>query len=444
MTGTDITLDSLSRMMSRNGVDRLYIKFLSPNDNSKNQIYLGPDFSALNILPHKGVVTDSDIVGWKRARFKAALDLAWLNYQGGSEPAPTAQMVLYPRYPEIRLSGFLKGCRAAPSELLASRRPDRILVLGVAASGQIYGYVTILETALGRELASKKSSLPQSGVFLELTLAAEEDSKKAILRALKSIHEKGWIDSKRLDGNRNVTECNSPQCGGYTLEAELGITPNGKAEPDYLGWEVKQHAVKSWAGFNSGNPLTLMTPEPSAGFYKEKGVEAFLRRFGYPDKCGREDRINFGGVYRIGTRVESTGLTLTFDGYDAKKGKITKTDGGLCLLDDHGELAAKWMLVDLMRHWNRKHAKAVYVPAMRRTEPQRQYCYGADVKVCEGTDFMFLLKAMHESVVYYDPAVKLENASTKDAKTKRRSQFRIHPADISSLYNKSSVVNLEA
>jgi hypothetical protein len=240
MTGTDLTLDNLSRMMRCNGVDRLYIKFLSPNDNSKNQIYLGPDFSALNILPHKGVVTDSDLVGWKRARFKAALDFAWLNDQGGSEPATTAQMVLYPKYPEIRLSGFLKGCKTAPSELLASRRPDRILVLGVSPSGNIYGYATVLETALGRELASKRNSLEHAGVFLELALAAEEDSKKAILRVLKSIHEKGWIDSKRLDGNRNIAPCNSPQCGGYTLESELGITPNGRAEPDYLGWEVKQ------------------------------------------------------------------------------------------------------------------------------------------------------------------------------------------------------------
>jgi hypothetical protein len=31
----------------------------------------------------------------------------------------------------------------------------------------------------------------------------------------------------------------SSNCGGYTLEAELGATPNGYSEPDFMGWEIK-------------------------------------------------------------------------------------------------------------------------------------------------------------------------------------------------------------
>jgi hypothetical protein len=45
--------------------------------------------------------------------------------------------------------------------------------------------------------------------------------------------------------------CEAPNCGGYTLEAELGITPNGYSEPDFLGWEVKQFGVANFARVNS-------------------------------------------------------------------------------------------------------------------------------------------------------------------------------------------------
>ena len=30
------------------------------------------------------------------------------------------------------------------------------------------------------------------------------------------------------------------------------------------------------------------------------GCEAFLRKYGYEDRKGREDRINFGGIFREG------------------------------------------------------------------------------------------------------------------------------------------------
>ena len=32
--------------------------------------------------------------------------------------------------------------------------------------------------------------------------------------------------------------------GGYTLEALAEITANGDNKPDYLGWELKQHATR--------------------------------------------------------------------------------------------------------------------------------------------------------------------------------------------------------
>jgi hypothetical protein len=45
--------------------------------------------------------------------------------------------------------------------------------------------------------------------------------------------------SKQLDTDCQFNPCTAPQCGGFTLEAELGIPKNSEAEPDFLGWEVK-------------------------------------------------------------------------------------------------------------------------------------------------------------------------------------------------------------
>jgi len=115
------------------------------------------------------------------------------------------------------------------------------------------------------------------------------------------------------------------------LEAELGIAKNSVAEPDFLGWEVKQHSVTNFTRPDSGTAITLMTPEPTSGFYKEQGVEAFVRKFGYPDKNGRPDRLNFGGIHRVGERQSSTGLQMQLVGYDVDRRKITDANGTIAL-----------------------------------------------------------------------------------------------------------------
>lgn len=180
--------------------------------------------------------------------------------------------------------------------------------------------------------------------------------------------------------------------------------------------------------------LTLMTPEPTAGFYREQGVEAFIRKYGYEDKMGREDRLNFGGVHKVGERHATTGLTMILDGYNAETHKIDKPDGGIMLRDDQGNNAAEWKFTHVMEHWKRKHARAVYVPSIKKNDPL-QYRYGAKVRLGVGTDPLKLLEAMSVKAVYYDPGIKLEHASTPKPKTKRRSQFRVGIKNIESLYN---------
>src|SRR5437763_1499213 len=105
-----LSLDTLKEMMMAAGVTRLHLKMMSPNDNSKNQIYLGGDFSALNVIPYQSIYTDRSTEGSKRERYKAAVSFYWLGANGSPHKAPNTQLVLYPKYPEVRLSGFLRGC----------------------------------------------------------------------------------------------------------------------------------------------------------------------------------------------------------------------------------------------------------------------------------------------------------------------------------------------
>ena len=103
------SLGLLLDLMRHQGASRIYAKKLAPNDNSKNQIYLGGDFSALNIVPHSDVYSDaSDVAGAVRDRAKAAIDFYWVD-SDGLHRAPNAGLILYPKYPEVRMSGFLSG-----------------------------------------------------------------------------------------------------------------------------------------------------------------------------------------------------------------------------------------------------------------------------------------------------------------------------------------------
>jgi hypothetical protein len=95
-----------------------------------------------------------------------------------------------------------------------------------------------------------------------------------------------------------------------------------------------------------------------------------------------------------------------------------------------------------MNHWNKKHAQTAYVPSLKRTDPRLQYSYGNIVRLGEGADFLLVLKALFMGKIYYDPGIKLENASSDNPTTKRRSQFQVKSGDLSSLYLKMEPVDV--
>ena len=431
-----MTPEALLRIAKDQGCTRLLGKPLSPNDNSKNQIYLGGDFSALNLLPFGRLEPDSsERGGGLRERLKAGLQLEWISQEGSVQLAPTANLILYPKYPEVRLSGMLKGVRhPQPSEVIAKRDSGRWLFLGIGSGMRILAYAAKAEDPCARWAFQASEEAERRGVFFDFS-AHISGRDGGIRGRLLEISRKGWIGSKRLDGLGNILPCNSENCGGYTLEAELGITPNGRAEPDFAGWEVKQFAVKDLER-PVGGPVTLFTPEPDGGFYKENGLEEFMRRYGRPNSKGIEGRLDFAGIHRVGEAHESTGLLLSLEGWDVAEGKMNDLNGGIRLADRDGVPVATWSFRSLIEHWKRKHAQAVYVPSVKREEP-RSYRFGSTVLAGIGTDFGRVLTAMANGKVYYDPAVKLVQKAARPA-TKRRSQFRIKFKDLPGLYHSTA------
>ena len=105
-------------------------------------------------------------------------------------------------------------------------------------------------------------------------------------------------------------------------------------------------------------------------------VRDFLEIYGYEDKMGRADRLNFGGVHRVDITHASTKLTMKLVGFDTEAGKIRNSSGKIALIDSKGREAASWDFASLLLHWNRKHNKACYVPSLSAMQPVRQYSYG--------------------------------------------------------------------
>ena len=434
-----LTLSTVKSMLRAAGVTRLFAKRLSPNDNSKNQIYLGGDFGVMNVIPAGPPVAATS---GKHALpiFKAALQLGWLDADGAVHPAPSAQLILYPQYPEVRLSGFLRGSRSAPADVLTSRAPGRVLLLGLRPSSEIVAFAAATNSAVALELLSATHDCSY-GVLERVALDdSDRDAHSAskLLSALCSISKKGWIEGWRLLPGGERRSCIAPNCIGVTLESELGIVANGRSEPDFDGWEVKGYGVSSFARLGS-RPLTLMTSEPTGGFYHTAGVVAFVSRYGYDDLRGRENRRNFGGVHRVGVVCKRTGLTLAIDGFDSKSGTITRSDGHLALLDAKDRVAASWSFSSLLAHWSRKHARAVFVPGIRRLSPTVGFRFGGEVDIARGTDYLMFLSALADGRVYYDPGIKVLHGDTETSK--RRSQFRVSRSKLRSLYHEFTRVS---
>lgn len=445
---SEIDLASLLVMFRDNGVAEILYKVLPRNANSKNQVWLARDLSQLGKLPTGEItahVSKSGKRGKHDAVFRSALSFFWLDRSGQPRIAPGAQLIFYPQYPEVRLSGFLLGCANPPSSLWTKdargEEPDRILLLGLGDGRKIIALTLPPESPAAREIVATG---PHEAYGALNVLPMREQRPVAgylqLMHALCAIHRRAWVPSTRLDPHGLLVPCNASNCNGNTLESLLGIRSNGFSLPDFHGWEVKARLVSDIAHPGSSR-VTLFTPEPDGGLYVAAGVTEFMSRYGYPDRRDPDHRRNFGGIYKTNAPAhERTGLRLIVDGFDSATKRYVPT-GAVRLLDGIDVVAASWSFAKLLDHWKLKHAQAAFVPSQCSQTPTRQYQYGRKILLGEGAEFGRLLQALHERKVYYDPGIKLEGIASANPKAKKRSQFRVSSDDLPILYESSRIVD---
>ena len=452
-----LSLNDLLRVFRRNNAHRVIFKVLSPNDNSKNQPYLARHLGDIGFIPTRDLTASpstsrktSDVK--RKIKFTADLDYSWMDGDGTPFEAPHAKLIYYPQYPEVRLSGFLQGCPIDMDGWMdpakKGRTQGRVLFLGIRQDEKILAYLATPNSRLAKEI-EEYPSIELGAVLREVqslastksTDSRSANSRTALITELQRIHNMGPIQSKKLNKNGVPEVYQARNGGGYTLEAELGILPNGLAEPDFKGWEVKQFAVKKFH-LTDSKALSLMTPEPNGGLYKTHGVKSFVSRYGY-DNATKTDRRDFTGRHLCNIPTDKTGLTLVLQGFDAAERKISDAAGYLGLIDQNGNLAASWSFSKLLTHWNKKHAKAAYIPAVAIDQATniRHYYFGNLVRLYEGTNFENLLNGINDKNVYYDPGIKIEHVSNK-AVIKKRSQFRIKSRDLGNLYHRLEEVDV--
>lgn len=437
----DASLGVIERSLVSRGCDQVIVKALAPNDNTKNQIYLGPDLASVSRIPSGDVVerpATSRKPGAGAPIYGLPVRFAWLTSEG-HVPAPDAKLIYYPQYPEVRLSGLLRGCSGGPNALLdpgrRGREPGRLLLLGIAgATGSVYALVVPADAPAANELRAKDLTPYGALSIWELTDdAAAGPPRESLLKELCRVHREGWLSGRKLTAAGPIPYT-APNAGGFTLEAELGITPNGIAAPDFLGWEVKQHDVGRLDQIRH-HAVTLMTPEPNRGVYADEGAVEFVRRWGHTSDRS-PDRHDFSGIHRVGERHPRTGLSLTI------------ADDEIALIAADDTVAASWTFPKMLEHWKRKHAAAVFVPSeKRRLGPPdgvatTEYRYGADVLLGEGTTFQHLLGALGEGTVYYDPGIHIDRQANGSWRAKKRSQFRVNARYVGELYETSAAVGV--
>jgi MvaI/BcnI restriction endonuclease family len=420
-------VDQLLARFKALGAVRVFCKHLAENDNSKQQIYLGSSFEVLSFFPYGEITAYPDL---KEPNFKAPLELYWVD-TGTIEKAIGTQLILYPGYPEVRLSGFLAGCKTAPSKHLQQRPKEerrgydgRVLVFGTTTDGKTFAHLAPDATPLANELLNRFAVVAFDGLFLELTLPVGSlQNRILVLDALREIHQRGFHASCKRNKHGQTAPYKALNGGGYTLEALLGINPNGAAEPDYLGWEIKAHSQPR---------VTLMTPEPNGGFYGEQGMRAFVELYGHDTAKGD---TYFTGTHKVGIPCAATKMTMQIRGYDPSAPQLLDVNGAIYLTDAVGDEAASWAFANLLTHWNRKHAFAAYIPFTSQNDP-RAYRYDSPVLMGEHTDFTKYLRALHFGLIVFDPGSKISGPLASKPDNKARSQFRIHTKHLDQLYER--------
>ena len=421
----------LARKLSDLGCASAYFKILGPNNNSKQQIYLAGDLRDLNWLPHGEV---SQAVGSSQKPrsggpiLHSAVNFYWLTTDG-PEQAPHAQLIAYPQYPEVRLSGLLRDAPGAPSELLRvdqrGKEAGRVLLLAPWGTSGVIAVLVGPETEIAehiRQLAEDSNDLIGRWVFDD---SRDESTLASFLDDLAGVVGQGWIQGERMRPDRVVVPYNARNAGGYTLEARLGIPSNADPAADVNGvGELKQ------VGRTSGR-LTLMDLPPLKGAFCELAPAEFFKRFGRETLNGR--RMDFTFARSRGHRFEYLHGGADDGVFDA------------FVLWASDTVIGEWPLAHVAGHWTRKHRRTIVVQSeMARDESGfRFFRYLPTVWIHEGARLGRLIEATIAGQLRIDPGCRIERRSDDgwgDVKT--RFGFRIAVNHLGGLYEHSEKVDV--
>ena len=424
------TFAKMSNQFASLGCTELLVKPLSQHqDNEKNQIYLGSSSNELmSILPgQQHFRSASSSTSKRKSNTKAliietSLKFSWISENLPPSLAPFTKIIDYFQYPEIRLSGFLRGSPNPPDALRRDRQSQygrRCLVIGIS-DDQIFATVITDKTPT---IINKLLSLPKwqpYDLFHVLTL-----SKVAapLIDPTKLLAEIKAITGKKHDGCSLKTLGGIPDPyfavngGGYTLEALLGIPRNSSSAPDKYGFEIKSFST---------NRITLMTPEPDFGYRHDQGLTAFLHKFGWKG-TKNDGSYRFNGKHNTLGIYSKSNLELKILNWDS----ATNTPDGngspdvVLINPNTDEIAAGLTFSKLSASWGRKHAGGIYVQTTRSqsVSPARppRYTFGPTVHSGLGTSPLYLMKAIGTGKVYLDPGDRVNSAGEE----KKRTQWRI-------------------
>ncbi|NMM93499.1 MvaI/BcnI family restriction endonuclease [Bifidobacterium oedipodis] len=443
-------------LLTNAGAESIWVKRLVPNNNSKQQIFLGSDPSDLAFLPlgtpqYKAPKSQKKKAGPLLIRIP--VPWRWVT-PNGEFNAPNANMCFYPQYPEVRFSGFLQGCKEGPSELMGESKRghelnrcmffgtvkdsdgenDHVVALVVGASSPAAQYVLDMDTF------EKGHICP---VFYESKKKVGEFS--ILEEALVKIMGKKIVPWRRLNSGEQIKPYIAPNAPGLTLEAELGVGENAIPGPDFDVWELKAISQKSLERRNN-HRVTLFTPQPDLGWITNHTQAEFVLKYGHVsgvDENGKPNEYYFtsGDINRFDESKEGAKLNLRLVGFTDSKNY--DPNGMIALYDkETGELAAGWSYLKLLEHWQRKHNRAAYVPYIKQgSGGSTTVEFGPLITLGLSTSFGLFLQAFQDCKAIYDPGDKitLKNGSWTPHP---RSQFRININDINAIYQRICEIDL--
>ncbi|PSV29965.1 MvaI/BcnI family restriction endonuclease [Photobacterium sp. GB-72] len=470
---TDIdNLDTVLKQLQVHGCNIALIKALPKNANDKNQIYIHSNASllnsifALNFRDREASTSQTKRASTPGKNIPEAVfeSFSWLDNKGQTAKTKACKAIVYSQYPEARLSGFLTVDGEMPRSLSIDYTKSngllpRYLIIGATKAGEAIAMIAVSPNKTFVEQFKNLENYHGSSVCKAIIIEQETGTEKLKFILKDKIANKALLGC-RFNKEGNTIPFTGTQVHGYTLEHACGIKPNADKNGDIFGIELKSFTRKK---------LTLFTPEPDGGLYKDD-FNRFMTTYGYE----KDGAYRLTGLHRAYKENTKTQLTLKIickhaiktkdpitgkkkieykTGYYTPEIAITKQmmDMAVVLVDRQDKIAASWSLERLLNCWGAKHNEVVYVPAEKISNDDKatlddgykwKVKFSNKVLWCNKTNAENLFQAIHKGIIYLDPAPKYCPDNPKE--NKRRSQWRINDIYKAAcdLYEETAIVQL--